>query len=64
VGLWALGWLCLFSRFRSSSGEAQEEIGGEVNESEMCESEMCESEKRDGMECDAVVSGEASGGGM
>jgi hypothetical protein len=46
---------------------AQEKIGGEVNESEMCESgERGESEKRDGMECGDVVSGEgeASGGGM
>jgi hypothetical protein len=32
---------------------AQEKIGGEVNESEMCESgeRAGESEKRDGMEC-------------
>jgi hypothetical protein len=29
----------------------------------MCERERGESEKRDGMECDEVVNGEASGGG-
>ena len=35
-----------------------------MNESEECERERGESEKRDGMECDEVVSGrEASGGG-
>jgi hypothetical protein len=47
---------------KAQIGEAQEEIGDEVNESEVCERKGGESEKRDGMECDDVVSGEASGG--
>jgi hypothetical protein len=42
--------------------EVQEEIGGEVNESDVCERERGEGEKRNDMECDDVVSGEASGG--
>jgi hypothetical protein len=48
------------------ASERQEGMGGEVNESEMCESERGESEKRDGIECDYVVSGgdEASGEGV
>jgi hypothetical protein len=38
-------------------------IGGEVNESEVCEREARgESEKRDGMECDEVMSGEGEWG--
>jgi hypothetical protein len=37
----------------------QEEIGGEVNESEVCERERGESKGRDGMECNEVVSGGA-----
>jgi hypothetical protein len=49
---------------KAQVGEAQEEIVGGVNESEVCEREARgEGEKRDGMECDEVVSGEASGGG-
>ena len=46
--------------------EAQKEIVGEVNESKECERERGESEKRDGIECDYVVSGgdEASGEGV
>jgi hypothetical protein len=43
--------------------EVQEEIVGGVDASEECERERGESEKRDGMEYDEVVSGEASGGG-
>jgi hypothetical protein len=57
-GLPRSGTLALNSADRR---EAQEEIGGEVNESEMCEGKRGESEKRDGMEFDDVVDGEASG---
>jgi hypothetical protein len=48
---------------KAQVGEAQEEIGGEANEREVCERERGESEKRNGMEFDEVVSGEASWGG-
>jgi hypothetical protein len=43
---------------KAQNGEAQEEIGGEVNESEMCGSKREASNRGD------VVGGEASGGGM
>jgi hypothetical protein len=40
---------------KAQIGEAQEEIGDEVNESETCERERGESEKHDGMGCNDAV---------
>ena len=53
---------------KAQIGEAQEEIGGEVNESEVCERESGKGRGREtrSMECDdddVVRRGEASGGG-